>query len=68
MSSLTIVEREAITDSVLKIQSIQASLSRVDESKIPDIHEVHDCLKGAYDTLRAALREGPSCEKLRKRS
>jgi hypothetical protein len=62
------VEREAITDSVLKIQSIQASLSRVDESKVPDIYEIHDCLKTAHGALRAVLREGPSGEELRKRS
>jgi hypothetical protein len=42
MSLLTALEREAITDSVLKIsvlkiQSIQASLEHVDEAKVPGI-------------------------------
>jgi hypothetical protein len=51
------VEREAITDSVLKIQSIQASLDQVDDTKIPDLDQVHDCLKNAHGRLRGALRD-----------
>ncbi len=34
---LTKLEREAITDSMLKIQSIQASLEQVDDDKLIDI-------------------------------
>lgn len=60
---LTRVEREAITDSVLKIQSIQASLDQVDEAKIPDMEEIHICLKTAHKSLRGVLREGPSHKK-----
>jgi hypothetical protein len=56
MSLLTPVEREAITESVLKIRSIQASLEQVDGDKIPDIDEVHDCLATAHGALRGALR------------
>jgi hypothetical protein len=56
MSLLTAVEREAITDSVLKIQSIQASLEQVDGDKIPDIEEVHDCLATAHGALGGVLR------------
>ena len=56
MSLLTPVEREAITDSVLKIQSIQAALEQVDKAKIPGIHEVHDCLASAHGRLQGALR------------
>ena len=56
MSLLTSVEREAITDSVLKIQSIQASLEQVNGEKVPGIHEVHDCLAMAHGTLREVLR------------
>ncbi len=42
--SLTNVEREKITDSVLKIQSVRASLEDIDEKKIPDYGEVEGCL------------------------
>jgi hypothetical protein len=56
MSLLTPVEREAITDSVLKIQSIQASLEQVDEAKVAGIDEVHVCLATAHGTPRGALR------------
>lgn len=58
MPSLTPVEREAITDSVLKIQSIQASLSEVEETKIPNMDEIHGCLSTCHRSLRSALREG----------
>jgi hypothetical protein len=51
------VEREAITDSVLKIQSIQASLGHVDDAKIPGVDAIHNCLKMAHGTLRSLLRE-----------
>ena len=57
MSLLTRVEREAITDSVLKIQSIQASLGHVDEAKVPDLEGIHNCLKIAHGTLRGILRQ-----------
>lgn len=55
MSLLTPVEREAITDSVLKLQSIQASLEQADEAKVPGLEEVHDCVATAHGTLRGAL-------------
>ena len=64
---LTRVEREAITDSVLKIQSIQASLVQVDEAKVPDMEEIHSCLKTAQTNLRAVLRDGHSLKTLPKR-
>lgn len=56
MPSLTPVEREAITDSVLKIQSIQASLDQVGDEKIPDLNAIHGCLSSAHHTLQDALR------------
>lgn len=58
--SLTSLEREAITDSVLKIQSVQASLSQVDEAKIPDFDEIHKCLTTAHKSLRSVLTGGSS--------
>jgi hypothetical protein len=56
--SLTNLEREAITDSVLKIQSIQSSLSYVEEGKVPDMGEIHDCLRTAHQRLKGVLRGG----------
>ena len=56
---LTRVEREKITDSVLKIQSVQASLDKFDETKIPDFQEIQSCLKTADNSLRLALRNAP---------
>jgi hypothetical protein len=52
---LTNVERERLTDSMLKIQSIRATLGEVDESKVPDSHEIHKCLDEADHSLRTAL-------------
>jgi hypothetical protein len=60
MRSLTPVEREAITDSMLKIQSIQSSLSHVEDAKIPKIGEIQECLISVHQYLRTALRGGAS--------
>ena len=54
---LTRVEREKITDSVLKIQSVRASLDYMDETKIPELEEIQSCLKNADVSLRLALRQ-----------
>lgn len=54
---LTRLEREVINDSVLKIQSIQASLEQVDECRIPDREEIENCLESADQSLRSILRE-----------
>lgn len=61
--SLTRLEREAITDSVLKIQSIQTSLEEVDEAKIPDREGIENCLESADKTLRKVLTESGSGKK-----
>jgi hypothetical protein len=58
--SLTNVEREKITDSVLKIQSVRASLEDIDETKIPDYSEIEGCLTVVDKNLRLALRQVPS--------
>jgi hypothetical protein len=52
---LTTVERERITDSVLKIQSVRASLDQVDEEKIPKRDEMEECLEGVDHGLREVL-------------
>ena len=51
---LTTVERERITDSVLKIQSVRASLDQVDEEKIPKRDEMEG-LEGVDHGLREVL-------------
>jgi hypothetical protein len=55
---LTRLEREVITDSMLKIQSIQTSLDQIDDAKLLDIDEIHGCLKTANNSFRVALRGG----------
>jgi hypothetical protein len=57
---LTTLEREVITDSMLKIQSVQESLSQIDGSKVLDMDAIHNCLQTANRNFSAALRTGPS--------
>ena len=56
---LTKSERTKITDSMHSIQSARASLGDVDESKVPKLHEIQECLEGADKHLRIALRQSP---------
>jgi len=56
--ALTKLEREVITDSMLKIQSIQASLNQIDETKLVDCETIHSCLKSANKSFRATLKTG----------
>jgi hypothetical protein len=58
--TLTNVEREKITDSVLKIQSVRASLENIDQTKIPEYEEIEGCLTIVDKNLRQALRQVPS--------
>jgi hypothetical protein len=55
---LTKLEREVLTDSMLKIQSIQASLNQIDETKLLDGEEIRSCLRTANNSFRAALKAG----------
>ena len=55
---LTKLEREVITDSMLKLQSIQASLNQIDETKLLDSEEIQSCLRSASNSFRAALKAG----------
>jgi hypothetical protein len=57
--SLSKLEREVITDSMLKIQSIEASLKQIDDSKLLNIDEIHSCLKTANRSFQIALRNCP---------
>ena len=56
---LSRVDRERITDSVLKIQSIRTQLDHLDESKLSEIEEIKDCLENADDNMRDALKSAP---------
>jgi hypothetical protein len=49
------MERERISDSRLKIQSVAASLHKIDPTKIPRIEEIQECLDDAEETLKGAL-------------
>jgi hypothetical protein len=60
---LTAVEREKITDGMLKIQSARASLEDVDATKIPEFEELEDCLEDADKNLGQALRKDSSEKK-----
>ena len=53
---LTKVEREKITDTMLKIQSARTSLEDFDPDKIPEFDEMQTCLEDADRNLRLALR------------
>jgi hypothetical protein len=55
--ALTKLEREIITDSMLKIQSVQASLDQLDEVDLIDRPEIDNCLKSANTSLREALHD-----------
>jgi hypothetical protein len=48
---------------MLKIESIEASLSQIDGSKLVDIDEIHSCLKTADNSFRTALRNAPENKK-----
>jgi hypothetical protein len=57
---LSKLEREVITDSMLKIQSIEAGLHQIDGSKVANIEDIHSCLRSADSSFQAALRSAPS--------
>jgi hypothetical protein len=57
---LSRVDRERITDSVLKIQSVRAQLDHLDESKLSEVEEIKDCLENADDNMRDALKSAPA--------
>ena len=58
--ALTRVERERITDSRLKLQSVSNLLKHVDPEKIPHFDEIEECLGDAEKSLGGALRSSQS--------
>ena len=63
MQHLTKSERAKITDSVHSIQSARASLADIDETRVPDVDEIQECLENADRNLRDALRQAPEEKK-----
>ena len=61
--ALTRVEREKITDGMLKIQSARASLEDLDSRKIPDLEDMEECLEDADKNLKLALKQAPAEKK-----
>jgi hypothetical protein len=53
---LTQVEKERISDSRMKLQSVAHSLNHVDPRKLPGFEEIQDCLEDAEKSLSGALR------------
>jgi len=45
------------------IQSARASLADIDETKVPDVDEIQECLESADKNLRGALRDAPEQRK-----
>lgn len=58
--ALTRVERERISDSRLKLQSVSNSLKHVDPEKIPHFDEIEECLGDADKNLGGALQSSES--------
>jgi hypothetical protein len=53
---LTRLERERLTDSKLKLQSVAESLKHVDPKKVQSFDEIQTCLDAAEHNLNGALR------------
>ena len=56
---LTSNEHDKIVDSVLKIQSVRASLEAVTEGTIPNVEQMEECLEGVDAGLRKVLGYSP---------
>ena len=52
---LTETEHERITDGVLKIQSVRASIDHLDKSKVPNKEDLEECLENVDESFREAL-------------
>jgi hypothetical protein len=62
--SLNKAEKERVTDSKLKLQSVSHSLKHIDPAKIPGYEDIEKCLEDAEKSLSGALRSpGSSSQK-----
>jgi len=52
---LTRVERERVTDSILKIQSVRRNLDAIENAQIPNAEAIEGCLEAADESLKEAL-------------
>ncbi len=57
---LTKAEKERLTDSRMKIQSVARSLSKIAPDLVPDHAQIETCLEDADKSLRQALRSSES--------
>ncbi|MBV8728708.1 MAG: hypothetical protein JO336_02750 [Acidobacteriia bacterium] len=55
--ALSRVERERLSDSRMKIQSVVESLKHVDPAKVPDFESIEQCLDDADKSLTGALKK-----------
>jgi hypothetical protein len=53
---LTKVEKERISDSRMKLQSVSTSLDHIDPDKVPGVEDIQECLDEAEKALSGALR------------
>jgi hypothetical protein len=58
--ALTRVERERLTDSRQKVQSVSHSLKHVRAKEIPNLHEIEKCLEDSDRSFAKALQARPS--------
>ena len=58
--ALSRVEKERLTDSRQKIQSVARSLREIDPDQIPDYEAIESCLEDANRSLGRALRSSGS--------
>lgn len=65
LMSLTKVEKERLSDSRLKLQSISNSLDHIDPDKVPGFDDIQECLDEAEKVLGGALR-APEIEEPKK--
>ena len=54
--ALTRTDKERISDSRLKVQTVADSLKHVDPDKVPHFDEIEQCLEEAANSLGQALR------------
>jgi len=53
--SLTRADKERISDSRMKIRSINAALTQIDPAKVLNLTEIQECLEDAEESLKGTL-------------
>jgi hypothetical protein len=49
------VEREKLTDTMLKVESARSSFGQVENSNVPNAEQIEECLRSAHESLKEAL-------------